>query len=118
MAESPNQVCARFSVAPVPVRADQKVGIAKNVREGVLPIHGLRLLPVGDTCGWYIWSGGEMSKDPDFFQPLHVEHLGQWCPTVVPYLHLPPGWRILIAPDYEDVWYQESLVSGQYPKGI
>ena len=25
-------------------------------------------------------------------------------------LALPPGWRFLLAPDYEDVWYDPSLL--------
>jgi hypothetical protein len=29
---------------------------------------------------------------------------------MAPYLALPPGWRFLIAPDYEDVWFDESLL--------
>lgn len=65
----------------------------------------MRLAPEGDTTGWYLWAGGEMSQDPDFFLPLHAAHLEEWCPLVIPYLVLPPGWRFQIAPDYEDVWF-------------
>ena len=42
-----------------------------------------------------IWAGGELSSAPDFFRPLHVEHLISWAPAVLPYLGLPPGWRFL-----------------------
>ena len=35
---------------------------------------------------------------------LHAVHLADHCPSVLPYLGLPPGWRFLIAPGYEDVW--------------
>ncbi|KZN50869.1 immunity protein Imm33 domain-containing protein [Pseudoalteromonas luteoviolacea] len=87
-----------------------KVGISLNVREGIVPINGLRHPPVGDTTGWYIYAGEEMSIAPDFFQPLHVEHLSDWCPEVEKYLGLSPGWRFLIAGDYEDVWYDETLL--------
>ena len=48
--------------------------------------------------------------DSDFFKPLHVEHLADWCPEIRKYLGLPPGWRFLIAGDHEDVWYDESLL--------
>ena len=75
------------------------------------PINGLRHEPVGDTNGWYIWAGPELSQDPDFFTPLHVHHLGEWCPQVLPYLALPPGSRFLIAEGYEDVWHDEALLS-------
>ena len=88
-----------------------KVGIALNVREGLMPINGLRHPPEGDTTGWYIWAGEELSGEPGFFKPLHVEHLPNWYPEVQKYLGLPPGWRFLIAGDYEDVWYDESLLN-------
>lgn len=45
----------------------------------------------------------------DYFEPCHVEHLETICPSVMPYLLLPPGWRFLIAPDYEDVWFDDTL---------
>ncbi|MCA9608752.1 MAG: hypothetical protein KC619_24280 [Myxococcales bacterium] len=92
-----------------PVVAHEVVGIARNVREGLLPINGLRIRPGGQTCGWYIWAGEEMSQADDFFVPLHVAHLDEWCPEVLPYLELPPGWRFLIAPGYEDVWFDPDL---------
>lgn len=89
---------------------DLKVGIAMNVREGIVPINGLRHPPEGDTTGWYIYAGEELSTAHDFFKPLHVEHLDEWCPQIKKYLGLPPGWRFLIAGDYEDVWFDESLL--------
>lgn len=107
-------ICRRFGVEAYPAPADQKVGVARNVREGVLPINGSRCRPEGDTTGWYIWAGGEMSEAPDFFVPLHVSHLQEWCPSVLPYLALPPGWRFQIAPGHEDVWFDEEALS--YPK--
>jgi len=51
-----------------------------------------------------------LSDDPDFFRPLHVEHVAEWCPEVQPYLALPPGWRFLIAPGHEDVWFDPALL--------
>lgn len=89
---------------------DLKVGIATNVREGIVPINGLRHPPEADTTGWYIYAGEELSDDPDFFKPLHVEHLDNWCPQIKKYLGLPPGWRFLIAGEYEDVWFDEALL--------
>lgn len=98
-------VCVRFGADACPSPADQKVGIARNVRTGLQPINGLRISPEGDTTGWYIWAGEEWSDAPDFFVPLHVAHLDTWCPEVIPYLQLPPGWRFQIAPGHEDVWF-------------
>lgn len=86
-----------------------KVGVARNVRERLVPLNGLRHTPEGDTTGWYIWAGEELSDDPQFFEPIHVGHLAELCPEVLPYLALPPGWRFLIAPSYEDVWEDATL---------
>jgi hypothetical protein len=55
-------------------------------------------------------SGTELSNATEFFRPLHVEHLAEWCPAILPYLGLPPGSRFLIAPKHEDVWEDESLL--------
>lgn len=112
--DAQREICRRFGVEPCPAPSDLKVGIARNVRQGVLPINGSRCQPAGDTTGWYIWAGGEMSEDPDFFVPLHTSHLQEWCPSVLPYLALPPGWRFQIAPGHEDVWFDEEVLS--YPK--
>lgn len=107
--EQQENICARFGVKPLVCQPHFKVGISRNVREGILPINGLRVKAEGDTTGWYIWAGEEWSDDPDFFVPLHVEHLERWCPNVLPYLSLPTGWRFLTAPDYEDVWFDQEL---------
>ena len=75
-----------------------------------LPINGLRHPIEGETTGWYIWAGEEYSEGPDFFVPLHVEHLAEWTPLVLKYLGLPTGSRFLITADYEDVWEDKSLL--------
>ena len=100
----------RFGATPLPVDPRLKVGIAANVRIGLQPVNALRHRPEGDTSGWYIWAGEVFSDDPDFFMPLHITHLSGWCPEIVPYLALPPGWRVLIAPGHEDVWFDAGLV--------
>jgi hypothetical protein len=99
--------CDSQLAAPDPT---DTAGVAANVREGIWPINGLRHAREGNSCGWYIWAGEELSQDPDFFSPLHVAHLSEWCPAVLPYLGLGPGWRFLIAPGYEDVWFDSSLL--------
>jgi hypothetical protein len=47
----------------------------------------------------------ELSDAVDFFAPIHVEHVLSAWPDVVPYFGLPPGWRLLLASGYEDVWF-------------
>lgn len=106
-----NEVCKRFNAPYVESPLNLKVGISENVKEGALPINGLRHPAKGDTTGWYIWGGEEYSEDPDFFVPLHVKHLENWSPLIVKYLGLPPGWRFLVTPEYEDVWYDENLLN-------
>ena len=54
---------------------------------------------------------GSFHSAPDFFQPLHVEHLFERYPRLLPYLALPPGWRFLLADGYEDVWQDDSLLA-------
>jgi hypothetical protein len=103
-------VCERFDACPAPVAGDEKVGISMNVRDGVVPINGLRHPPTGDTTGWYIWAGEELKSDEDFFKALHVAHLERWCPAILKYLALPPGYRFLVAGEYEDVWFDPSLL--------
>lgn len=105
------KICEQYGAEYVPSPARLKVGIALNVLDGTLPINGLRHQPMGDTTGWYIWAGGEPSMDPEFFQPLHVEHLESWCPLVLRFLGLAPGWRFLATKDHEDVWEDPSLLN-------
>jgi hypothetical protein len=50
------------------------------------------------------------SRGDDFFVPLHVEHLAEWCAQLLPYLALPPGWGVVLAPGYEDVWYDPAYL--------
>lgn len=102
--------CRRFGADYYASPPHLKVGIAENVRTGLLPVNGLRHRPTSDTTGWFIWAGEDLADSQDFFVPLHVEHLDDWCPQVIQYLGLAPGWRFLIASEYEDVWYDESLL--------
>lgn len=103
-------VAARLEVPPTPPLPGEKVGAARNVKGVLWPVNGLRHPATADSSGWYIWAGEELSDDDDFFVPLHVEHLGHWRSEVLPYLDLPPGWRFLIAPGHQDVWFDESLL--------
>jgi hypothetical protein len=104
-----NKICIRFGSANMPPFPIETVGIALQTLH-LLPLNALRHYPENGTCGWYIWGGSELSTDPEFFQPLHFSHLLERLPKLVPYLSLAPGWRVLLAPDYEDVWYDKTLV--------
>ena len=63
-------------------------------------------------CGWYLWAGEELSQADDFFQSVHVLHLVNTNSEVMRFLGLAPGWRFLLAGDYEDVWFDETLLDG------
>ncbi|TWT26560.1 hypothetical protein FQV30_07815 [Planomicrobium sp. CPCC 101110] len=104
------KICKKYNAKFYEAQKELKVGIALNVKDGVLPINGMRIPPEGDTTGWYIWGGEGFSEDPDFFVPLHLTHIEEWIPGIEKYLGLAPGWRFLIAGDYEDVWYDETLI--------
>ncbi len=101
-------LCERVGAEFLPSSPRSSVGLAIETL-GKLPIHGLRHLAVAGTTGWYVWAG-ELSDDPGFFKPVHVEHLDRICPQVLPYLGLVPGWRFLIAPNHEDIWFDASIV--------
>lgn len=104
------EVCAKYGLPFVPVTEEMKVGISRNVQDGLRPLNGLRHEPVGDSSGWYIWAGDELSQAPNFFVPLHMAHLSEWCADAIPYLALPPGSRFLVAPGFEDVWLDRALL--------
>jgi len=109
--QSQKKICLKYGTDYVSSPPNLKVGISSNAKNHVYPINGLRHQPIGDTTGWYIWAGtGGPGKEIDFFLPLHVTHLQEYCPDVIDYLGLPPGWRFLIAPGYVDVWYDENIV--------
>lgn len=103
-------LCEEWGSPYMPAGPHLKIGIASNVREGIFPINGLRHNPGGSLSGWYIWAGEELSQAEDFFLPLHIEHLDEWCPAVKRFLGLGPGWRFLLAPGHEDVWFDPSLL--------
>jgi hypothetical protein len=102
-------VCSRFQTKFVESKNELKVGIALQTL-GQTPLNALRHPIEGDTTGWYIWAGEQMSEEVNFFQPLHVEHLSNYVPELLPYLGLAPGWRVLLANSHEDVWYDENLL--------
>lgn len=94
------------------VIAVDKLGASRSLVENDSwdwPVHGLRHPPQGDTNGWYLWTG-ELDEDPNFFLPWHASHAVARCSDLRPLLDLPPGTRFVLAPDYLDVWHDESLL--------
>ncbi len=103
-------MCDRFGVECHPSYLHLKIGLALETL-GQQPINGLRHPPEKDTTGWYIWGGHELSSADDFFEPVHVSHLADILPAIIPYLGLPAGWRFQVTPGHEDVWFDVSLLS-------
>ena len=105
------EICKKFNTEHFPCTDGWKIGVSKNISGGEMPINGLRYNPENGTMGWYIWAGN-YSDDPNFFEPIHVEHLIEKCPLVLKYLGLPPGWRFQIdEKGYEDVWEDKELLA-------
>ena len=105
------KICNKYGVSYTPTLYYLKVGIAENVKEGIRPLNGLRHQQEAGTSGWYIWAGEKLSDDPNFFVPLHVEHIAKWCPLILKYLGLPPGWRFLVTESYVDIWEDKTLLN-------
>ena len=104
------ELCLRFGAGYESLDLNLNLGVSENLLSGVLPLNGLRHPPERDTCGWYLWPGEELSEAPDFFQPWHVYHLVERRPDIAKYLGLAPGWRFMVASDYEDVWFDLRLL--------
>jgi hypothetical protein len=104
-------MCRRFAAAFLPTSPEALLGVALETVSPGVSLHGMRHAPEAEYCGWYIWAG-DSSTDPDFFKPLQVDQLAGMVPQVLPYLGLGPGWRFLLAPGYEDVWHDPTLVGG------
>jgi hypothetical protein len=102
-------LCDRYGADYVAVASELKVGLARQTLH-LQPLNGLRHQPDGDTSGWFLWAGEHLGGHANFFEPIHAIHLAQICPAALPYLGLPPGWRFLIAPGHEDVWFDPSLI--------
>ncbi|GAB3186666.1 hypothetical protein FHX75_111366 [Micromonospora palomenae] len=87
------------------------VGLALSRPRHLEPLNALRHPIAGSSNGWFVWRGQAIPREDDnFFAPLHVEHLHEYAPELGPYLALPPGWGVVLAPGYEDVWYDETLL--------
>jgi hypothetical protein len=103
------ETCLKFGTSYLLSDERLKVGITRIIDRKQFPINGPHP-PEGDTTGWYIWSGEEFPTAGDAFVPLCAFHLNDQCPEIVKYLGMGPGWRFLVAPGYEDVWYDANLL--------
>ena len=103
-------MCEQYSTSFVASPPDSKLGFALATK-GKLPINGLRHPVSDDTNGWYIWCGEDFSDDAALFAPFHASHFYEQYPEIARVLGLPPGYRFLFAPNYLDVWFDESLLN-------
>ncbi|WP_306208679.1 immunity protein Imm33 domain-containing protein [Actinoplanes sp. RD1] len=104
------RVCRRFGVAPLRPGRLTMSGVGLSRGSDLLPLNAVRHPPVGQTNGWYVWRGEPAPQDDGFFSPVHVEHVVVQFPELVPYLALPPGMGVVLAPGYEDVWHDDAFL--------
>ena len=104
------EICQEYKSIFIPSEPESKIGIALDTLDKK-PLNALRHPPEDGTCGWYVWGGGEIPDEAEFFKPLHVSHLVNECPQIIKFLGLAPGWRVLTADDFLDVWYDEKLLN-------
>jgi hypothetical protein len=82
------------------------IGIALGRGTELRPLNAIRHSPAGSSNGWFVWRGGPVPPEADdFFSPMHLAHAADDFPELLPYLALPPGWGVILAPGYADVWY-------------
>jgi len=104
-------MCERMSADMLETLPDELVGVSRSALAGEIPLNGLRHPKGVGTSGWFLWGGSTLDSRDDFFAPMHVRHLEVALPAVSEYLALGPGWRFLIAPGHEDVWFDQSLLA-------
>ncbi|WP_107928796.1 immunity protein Imm33 domain-containing protein [Neisseria animaloris] len=106
LAEKQKKICEKYGSEFVAINENDMVAIAID-SVGLQPISGRREVKVTndlDEITWFIYCG-EYSDADDFFSPIHVSHLKDMLPEVLPYLALSEGFGFVIDNDgYEDVW--------------
>lgn len=101
--EQQKDLCKRHGSNFVTPNPEAKIGIAIETI-GKQPIRGVRLPPENGTDGWYVYCGN-YSDDPDFYKPVHVHHVADVLPQILPFLGLEVGFNFIADNDgYEDVW--------------
>ena len=107
-------ICRDHAADFAPPATGSRVGVALQTL-GLMPLNGTRIAEHGNVCGWYLWGGEATSDDPDFYQPLCVEHVPDRCPLALSFLGLPPGWRFLTDGESVDVWFDRNLLESSRP---
>lgn len=108
------KVCERYGASYLASPFNKLIGVAIETFKGnPMPINGLRHpIESEQSANWYIWAGENYSEAEDFFKPMHIGHLLEFCPQALQYLGLSPGWRFLFDnKQYEDVWYDAELLN-------
>jgi hypothetical protein len=103
--------CRKYGAEFLPANSALTIGVSRELFSGPMPLNGLRHPPDLGTCGWFLWSGTELSDDPNFFVPVHLYHLLEANSLILPFLGLAPGWRFLTDGISEDVWFDKSLLN-------
>jgi len=111
-----DELALRLGVTLTPLRPDVRIAISNDLAskpsELNWPLNGYREPPWDDMAGWFIWTGGHgLPIGDDAFTSLHAAHAEDYIAEAIPYLGLPAGWRFLVAPGHEDVWFDEELLS-------
>src|SRR5579872_3689604 len=98
---------SRFVGAPM----ESMLGVSRDFSlSSQGPVNGLRHAPTPSSTGWFVWRG-DYSDTDDFFEPLHVFHLFEICPSAIKFLGLEPGWRFLYDDHgYVDTWFDNMLL--------
>lgn len=103
IAEEQRKICCKHGSKYMPLLDNDLVAVATDTL-GAMPINGMRYISKkNDNVSWYIYCG-EFSNEADFFKPLHLSHLIDILPNVLPYLSLDEGYGFVI--EYEDVWFE------------
>ena len=97
-------ICNKYSSKFCPLPPNEMVGIALDTLS-LLPINGLRYpLDEGNNISWFIYCGDYSDAD-DFFKPIHISHLIEILPEVLPYLALEENFAFVIDKNgYEDIY--------------
>jgi hypothetical protein len=66
-------LCKKYDAPFFEAPTRLKVGIARNVKDGIQLINGLRHPPEGDTSGWYIWRVRYYPKPLTFSCPCTLD---------------------------------------------
>ncbi|WP_425413063.1 immunity protein Imm33 domain-containing protein [Micromonospora citrea] len=103
--------CRRFTVEPVPPRQRTMVGLALSRPRHMEPLNALRHPTAGNGNGWFVWRGPAIPQEDDNFCTLARRAPGRTRPGAWAVSRPSPGWGVVLAPGYEDVWYDETLLN-------